>query len=65
MATFPDNVIAVQACVSDDDIKMQGVSLSELLAKYFLHPDLRLLPESYWKDFKGFEIKLHVRHPSL
>ena len=49
--------------MTDDDIRMQGVSLSELLSKYFLHPGLCLLPDTYWKDFKGFEIKLHVRDP--
>ena len=52
--------VFVQACVTGDDIKMQGVSLSELLAKYFLPRRLRLLPDSYWKDFRGFVINLHV-----
>lgn len=51
---------SMQADVSNDDIKMQGVSLTELLSKYFLHRSSRLLPEAYWRDFRGFDIKLHV-----
>lgn len=49
-----------QAVVLDDDIKMQGVSLRELLSKYFVPRQLGLLSEDYWTHFRGFEIKLHV-----
>ena len=53
-------VVLVQAGVLDHDIKMQGVSLKELLSKYFVPRQLGLLSEQYWTHFKGFEIKLHV-----
>ena len=50
----------LQADVFANDIKMQGVSLTELLSKYFLHRSTRLLPDAYWTNFRGFDIKLHV-----
>lgn len=55
--------MCMQADLRDDDIEMQGVSLSNLLSKYFLPQKLGLLPTGYWKDFRGFEIKLQVSLP--
>ena len=46
--------------MQDEDIKLQGVSLRELLTKYFVAPALGLLAADYWAEYKGFKMILNV-----
>ena len=57
---YPQAACLPQVEVKDADIKMQGVSLHDLLEKYFVAPELGLLDDAYWADYKGFNIFLHV-----
>ena len=50
----------MQMKVEDEDIKLQGVSLKELLEKYFVARELGLLPTDYWTGFKSFTMVLIV-----
>lgn len=49
--------------MEDADIKLQGVSLKELLGKYFVSKELRLLPADYWTGYNGFKMVLMVSKP--
>lgn len=51
--------------MADADIKMQGVSLHDLLEKYFVAPELGLLDDAYWADYKGFTMILNVSNTIL
>ena len=46
--------------VEDADIELQGVSLKELLEKYFVARELGLLPQDYWTGYRGFSMVLIV-----
>ena len=46
--------------MQDEDIKLQGVSLRELLTKYFVAPQLGLLAADYWAEYQGFKMILNV-----
>lgn len=50
----------MQVKVEDADIKLQGVSLKELLEKYFVARELGLLPTDYWTGYRGFSMVLIV-----
>lgn len=50
----------MQVKVEDADIKLQGVSLKELLEKYFVARELGLLPTGYWTGYRGFSMVLIV-----
>lgn len=50
----------MQVKVEDADIKLQGVSLKELLEKYFVARELELLPADYWTGYRGFSMVLIV-----
>ena len=50
----------VQAEVKEGDIELQGVSLRNLLEKYFVAPQLGLLEDTYWAEYKGFKMVLNV-----
>lgn len=52
----------LQARVEEADIKLQGVGLKNLLEKYFVAPELRLLPADYWTGYRGFKMILVVRN---
>lgn len=47
--------------MEDADIKLQGVSLKELLGKYFVAKELKLLPADYWTGYRGFKMVLMVK----
>ena len=46
--------------MEDADIKLQGVSLKELLGKYFVAKELNLLADDYWTGYRGFKMVLMV-----
>lgn len=52
----------LQVVVTNNDINLQGDSLSHFLSKYFVHPDMKLLPDKYWQDaeYHGFVMNLKV-----
>ena len=52
----------LQVRVEEADIKLQGVGLKNLLEKYFVAPELRLLPADYWTGYRGFKMILIVRN---
>lgn len=52
----------LQVEVNNSDIKLQGDSLVEYLERYFVAPEMQLLPQKYWDDagWAGFEMKVKV-----
>lgn len=52
----------LQVQVTDNDIKLQGESLHDTLSRYFVAPEMRLMPQSFWDDghWNGFKMKLKV-----
>lgn len=56
------NVFQVE--VTKEAIRLQGDDLVEYLDRYFVAPEMGLLPPEYWTDagWKGFEMKLKVKH---
>lgn len=55
----------LQVHVEDADIKLQGCSLKDLLEKYFVSPEFKLLPSDYWAGYKEFKMVLIVRNVYL
>ncbi|KAL3142162.1 hypothetical protein ABBQ38_002520 [Trebouxia sp. C0009 RCD-2024] len=53
---------ALQVEITDSDIKLQGDSLVEYLDRYFVAPEMNLLPQEYWTEagWTEFEMKLKV-----
>lgn len=52
----------LQVLITDDDIILQGESLYDTLSRYFVAPEMRVMPQSFWDDghWNGFKIKLTV-----
>ena len=52
----------LQVQVTDNDIKLQGESLHDTLSRYFVAPEMRLMPQSFWDGghWNGFKMKLKV-----
>ncbi|KAL0022094.1 hypothetical protein WJX79_007477 [Trebouxia sp. C0005] len=57
---FGQESTTLKAEVEDDDIKLQGIGLKKLLEKYFVAPELGLLEQEYWANYKGFKMILNV-----
>lgn len=57
---FGQESTTLKAEVLDDDIKLQGIGLKALLEKYFVAPELGLLEQEYWANYKGFKMILNV-----
>lgn len=53
----------LQVEITDSDIKLQGDSLVEYLDRYFVAPEMNLLPQEYWTEagWTEFEMKLKVK----
>lgn len=53
----------LQVEVTDSDITLQGDSLVEYLDRYFVAPEMNLLPQEYWTEagWTEFEMKLKVK----
>ncbi|KAL3135852.1 hypothetical protein ABBQ32_007409 [Trebouxia sp. C0010 RCD-2024] len=62
LAIFPFGLQAntLKVHVEDADIKLQGCSLKDLLEKYFVSPEFKLLPSDYWAGYKEFKMVLIV-----
>ncbi|KAL0027478.1 hypothetical protein WJX77_004246 [Trebouxia sp. C0004] len=57
---FGQESTTLKAEVLEDNIKLQGIGLKELLEKYFVAPELGLLEQEYWANYKGFKMILNV-----
>ena len=43
-------LVVLQVQVTDDDIRLQGESLHDTLSRYFVAPEMKLMPQSFWED---------------